>query len=68
MGKVQDRDTALTTLAAAQIAQKKALATTMALVSVNTISQPNIDAIVAAGAAYDAAILAAMVAYRASDF
>jgi hypothetical protein len=68
MGIRQDRDAAMNTLAAAQIAQKKALATTMAGVSVNTIAAGDITAINAAGAAYDAAILAMLAVYRSSDF
>jgi hypothetical protein len=56
MGKPQDRAAALSTLVAAQRAQKTALAAVMATVSVNTISAQNITDINAAGAAYDAAI------------
>lgn len=65
MGKAQDRDAALTTLVAAQRAQKVALAAVIATVSVNTITAQNITDINAAGAAYDAAIIAANAAIRA---
>jgi hypothetical protein len=66
MGKFQDRSDALNTLVAAQRAQKAALATVMAGVSVNTITAQNITDINAAGAGYDAAILAANAAIRAA--
>lgn len=67
MGSIQDRSDALFTLVAAQRAQKAALATVMALVSVNTISAQNITDINAAGAAYDAAIIAANAAIRGAS-
>lgn len=65
MGKPQDRADALTTLIAAQRAQKAALAAVMATVSVNTITAQNITDINAAGTAYDAAIQTAAAAIRA---
>jgi len=65
MGKAQDRADALSTLVAAQRAQKIALAAIMATVSVNTISAQNITDINASGAAYDAAVIAANAAIRA---
>ena len=64
MGKRQDRDDALNTLMAAQRTQSAALASVMAGVGVNSITAPNIAAINAAGAAYDAAIIAANQALR----
>lgn len=67
MGKLQDRSDALTVLVAAQRAQAAALAAVMATVSVNTISAPNITAINAAGAAYDAAIQAFNLVFRGAD-
>lgn len=67
MGKAQDRGDALSTLVAAQRAQKVALAAVMATVSTNTISAQNITDINAAGAAYDAAIIAANAAIPRTD-
>jgi len=67
MGASQDRSDALFTLVAAQRAQKVALAAIMATVSVNTISAQNITDINAAGAAYDAAIIAANAAIRGAS-
>lgn len=64
MGNRQDRDTAMTVLVAAQRAQKVALAAVMATVGVNSITAQNITDINAAGAAYDAAILAANLVCR----
>ncbi len=67
MGKAQDIADALTTLVAAQRTQNAALAAIMATVSLNTISNANITAINAAGAAYDSAIQVATAAVRAAN-
>lgn len=64
MGKLQDRDAAMATLVAAGRTQSAAMTTVMALISVNTISAPNITSINAATAAYDAAIQVANATYR----
>lgn len=81
MGKQQDRADAMTTLVAAQRAQKVAAAAAstsltgfLVGVAVNTITQPQIDGIVAAQvsynaatAAYDAAVIAANAAVRTTE-
>lgn len=67
MGRAQDRAAAMVTLVAAQRAQKVALAAVMATVSVNTITAQNITDINAAGAAYDAAVIAANSAIAAAS-
>jgi hypothetical protein len=81
MGKAQDRQAALTTLVAAQRAQKIAAAAAsasftsiMSGVSLNVISAQNITDLttaqtnwVAATAAYDAAIIAANAACRVTE-
>ena len=67
MGRPQDRADIMSTLVAAQRTQKAALAAVMAGVSLNTISAQNITDINAAGAAYDAAIQAANVAFRVGE-
>lgn len=67
MGRPQDRAAAMTTLVAAQRAQKVALAAVIATVSVNTITAQNITDINAAGASYAAAIIAANSAIAAAS-
>tara|TARA_R110000868_G_scaffold81039_1_gene229734 strand:+ start:336 stop:539 length:204 start_codon:yes stop_codon:yes gene_type:complete len=67
MGNIQDRADAMTTLIAAQRAQKAALAAVMATVAENSITTQNITDINAAGAAYDAAIIAALSVVRSNE-
>ena len=67
MGKAQDRADAMATLVAAQRAQSAAMAAVMATVSANTITAGNITSINNATAAYDAAVIAANAAIRATD-
>lgn len=67
MGRPQERVAATDALMAAQRLQKAALAAAMATVAVNSISQPQIDAVLAAGVAYDAAILAAVLSFRTAE-
>lgn len=67
MGQAQDRSDALLTLVAAQRAQKTALAAIVATLGVNSITAQNITDITAAGAAYDAAILAANATLRSAS-
>ena len=67
MGRIQDRSEALTTLSAVQRAQKLAWAGFIAGVAVNTISQPQIDGLVACQLAYDNALIAANAALRSAE-